>query len=67
LITNKLPLVRKLKLEEVLGFNYLTQPAKKNYKEFYFGLQRLIFRATYGFAYDGTHKVQQGFRISYGF
>ena len=67
LITNKLPLVRKLKLEEVLGFNYLTQPAKKNYKEFYFGLQRLIFRATYGFAYDGTRKVQQGFRISYGF
>ncbi|MDB5019101.1 MAG: hypothetical protein JWQ28_228 [Pedobacter sp.] len=67
LITNKLPLVRKLKLEEVLGFNYLTQPAKKNYKEFYFGLQRLIFRATYGFAYDGNKKVQQGFRISYGF
>lgn len=67
LITNKLPLVRKLKLEELLGFNYLTQPAKKNYKEFYFGLQRLIFRATYGFAYDGTRKVQQGFRISYGF
>jgi hypothetical protein len=67
LITNKIPLLRKLKLEEVLGFNYLTQPAKKNYKEFYFGLQRLIFRATYGFAYDGTKKVQHGFRISYGF
>jgi hypothetical protein len=67
LITNKIPLIRKLKLEEVLGFNYLTQPDKKNYKEFYFGLQRLIFRATYGFAYDGTKKVQQGFRISYGF
>lgn len=67
LITNKIPLLRKLKLEEVLGFNYLTQPAKKNYKELYFGLQRLIFRATYGFAYDGTKKVQHGFRISYGF
>jgi len=67
LITNKIPLIRKLKLEEVAGFNYLTQPDKRNYKEFYFGLQRLIFRATYGFAYDGTKKVQQGFRISYGF
>jgi hypothetical protein len=67
LITNKIPLLRKLKLEEVLGGNYLTQPLKKNYKEFYFGLQRLIFRATYGFAYDGSKKVQQGFRISYGF
>lgn len=67
LITNKIPLIRKLKLEEVVGVNYLTQPLKKNYKEFYFGLQRLIFRATYGFAYDGNKKVQQGFRISYGF
>jgi hypothetical protein len=67
LITNKIPLIRKLKLEEVLGGNFLTQPLKRNYKEFYFGLQRLIFRATYGFAYDGSKKVQQGFRISYGF
>lgn len=67
LITNKIPLIRKLKLEEVLGANYLTQPLKKNYKEFYFGLQRLIFRATYGFAYDGNKRVMQGFRISYGF
>jgi hypothetical protein len=67
LITNKIPLIRKLKLEEVMGGSYLTQPLKKNYKEFYFGLQRLIFRATYGFAYDGNKKVQQGFRISYGF
>ena len=67
LIMNKVPLIRKLKLEEVIGGSYLTQPLKKNYKEFYFGLQRLIFRATYGFAYDGNKKVQQGFRISYGF
>ncbi len=67
LITNKIPLLRKLKLEEVVGANYLTQPDKKNYKEFYFGLQRLIFRVTYGYAYDGNKKVQQGFRISYGF
>jgi hypothetical protein len=67
LIMNKVPLLRKIKLEEVIGGSYLTQPNKKNYKEFYFGLQRLIFRATYGFAYDGNKKVQQGFRISYGF
>ncbi|WP_432708049.1 DUF5686 and carboxypeptidase regulatory-like domain-containing protein [Pedobacter sp.] len=67
LITNKIPLLRNIKLEEVIGGSYLNQPNKKNYKEFYFGLQRLIFRATYGFAYDGNKKVQQGFRISYGF
>ncbi|PST84613.1 hypothetical protein C7T94_00290 [Pedobacter yulinensis] len=65
--TNKVPLLRKLKLEEFVGASYLTQPLKHNYAEFYFGLQRLVFRASYGFAYDGRKKVAQGFRFSYGF
>jgi hypothetical protein len=65
-ITNKIPLLRKAKLEEFIGVNYLTQPQKKNYKEFYFGLQRLVFSVSYGFAYDGNKKVDQGFRIAYG-
>ncbi|MDY0906172.1 DUF5686 and carboxypeptidase regulatory-like domain-containing protein [Pedobacter sp. CFBP9032] len=65
--TNKIPLLRKLKLQEYIGGNYLTQPDKKNYKEFYFGLERLILRASYGFSYDGNKKINQGFRISYGF
>lgn len=67
LFMNKIPMVRKLKLEELIGINYLTQPLKKNYTEYYFGLQRLVFRATYGFAYDQNRKVEHGFRISYGF
>lgn len=65
--TNKIPLLRKLKLEEFVGVNYLTQPLKTNYTEFYFGLSRLIFRASYGFAYDEKKKISQGFRFSYGF
>ncbi|WP_443946173.1 DUF5686 and carboxypeptidase regulatory-like domain-containing protein [Pedobacter sp. AW1-32] len=65
--TNKIPLLRKLKLEEYLGGSFLTQPDKKNYKEVYFGLQRLIFRVGYGFAYDGNKKIAQGIRMSYGF
>lgn len=65
--TNKVPLLRKLKLEEVVGASYLTQPVKRNYTEFYFGLQRLIFRAAYGFAYDGKTRVNHGFRLTYGF
>ena len=64
---NKIPLVRELKLEEFIGGGYLSSPEKRNYKEFYFGLQRLIFRASYGFAYDGNRKISQGFRLSYGF
>jgi len=66
LITNKLPMVRKLKLEELIGINYLTQPLKKNYTEYYFGLQRLFLRVTYGFAYDENKRVEHGFRLSYG-
>jgi len=66
-LTNKVPLLRKLKLEELVGASYLTQPVKRNYTEFYFGLQRLIFRAAYGFAYDGNKRVDHGFRLSYGF
>ena len=66
LITNKIPMVRKLKFEELIGINYLTQPLKKNYTEYYFGIQRLFLRATYGFAFDGDKRVEHGFRISYG-
>ena len=64
--TNKIPLLRKAKLEEFIGGGYLSTPDKRNYKEFYFGLQRLIFKVGYGFAYDGSKKISQGFRISYG-
>ncbi|TKC04756.1 carboxypeptidase-like regulatory domain-containing protein [Pedobacter polaris] len=63
---NKVPLLRKLKLEEFVGINYLTQPAKKNYTEYYFGIQRLGFGISYGYSYDGSKKVDQGFRIAYG-
>ncbi|WP_199136885.1 DUF5686 and carboxypeptidase regulatory-like domain-containing protein [Pedobacter sp. ASV12] len=66
-MTNKIPLLRKLKLEELVGINYLTQPQKRNYTEYYFGLQRLGFGVSYGYAYDGNKKVEEGFRISYGF
>lgn len=65
-LTNKIPLLRKLKLEEIVGFNYLTQPGKRNYKEFYFGIERLGFGLSYGYAFDGNKKTAQGFRIAYG-
>lgn len=67
LLSNKITLLRKLKLEELIGINYLTQPLKKNYTEFYFGFQSLFFRATYGFAYNGSKQTEHGFRLYYGF
>ena len=66
-ILNKIPLLRKLKLEEVVGINYLTQPEKKNYTEYYFGIQRLVFGISYGFAFDNGRRTDQGFRFSYNF
>ncbi|MET3977554.1 hypothetical protein ABIB62_000120 [Mucilaginibacter sp. UYP25] len=65
-LLNKIPLIRKLKLEEVIGANYLTTKGNPNYKEFYVGVQRLIFRVDYGISYAGNKKYIQGFRIFYG-
>ncbi len=64
-LINKIPLLRKTKLEEIVGFNYLNQPDKRNYKELYFGLERFGVGVSYGFAYNGSKKVDEGFRIAY--
>lgn len=66
-MTNKIPLFRKLKFEEFVGVNYLTQPQKRNYTEYYIGIQRLLLNVSYGWAYNGNKKVDQGFRIALGF
>lgn len=66
-ITNKLPLIRKLKLQEIAGINYLATPVLKNYSEVYFGLQYLTFRGSYGISYRDGKKADRGFRIAYGF
>jgi hypothetical protein len=65
-LLNNIPGVRSLKLEEVIGANYLTERNTNNYYEFYFGIKRLFLRFDYGFAYNGNHKVTQGIRIFYG-
>ncbi len=74
-LLNKVPFMRKFKLEEIVGASYLTQQptvgsdtrAYNSYSEFYIGLQRFIFRVDYGIAYNAQKKIHQGFRIYYGF
>lgn len=63
---NNIPFLRKLKLEEIVGANYLTEKGNMNYSEFYLGIQRLIFRVDYGVSYEGSKKYIQGIRIFYG-
>ncbi|MBK0381258.1 DUF5686 family protein [Mucilaginibacter segetis] len=65
-IFNKIPFLRKLKLEEIIGANYLTTRDNRNYREFYVGIQRLIFRVDYGVSYTDNKKYIQGIRIFYG-
>ncbi|OOQ60722.1 DUF5686 family protein [Mucilaginibacter pedocola] len=65
-LLNKVPYLRRLKLEEVIGANFLTTKGNPNYREFYVGVQRLIFRVDYGISYAGNKKYLQGFRIFYG-
>ncbi len=64
---NKIPLLRKAKLEEIVGAAYLTQPDKTDYTEVYVGIKRLIFRVDYGFSFDRNGRITQGFKIFYGF
>ncbi|WP_214072512.1 DUF5686 and carboxypeptidase regulatory-like domain-containing protein [Mucilaginibacter sp. dw_454] len=65
-LLNNIGFMRKLKLEEIIGANYLTEKNNKDYREFYVGLQRFIFRVDYGVSYAGDKKYIQGIRIFYG-
>lgn len=65
--TNKIPLFRKLRLEEVVGANYLTTDALRNYTEVYFGLQRLMLRAEFGFSWINGKSYESAFRLSTSF
>lgn len=66
-ILNKLPLVRKLKLQEIVDINYLSTPTLKNYTELGFGLQYLNFRLMYGTSLNSGSKTNSAFRLGLSF
>lgn len=66
-ITNKIPLIRKLKLQEIVDFNYLATPDLHNYYELGFGLQYLTFRVMYGTSFNSGGNVKNGVRIGVSF
>jgi len=66
-ITNKLPLIRKLKLEEILNVNYLTTPQLKNYYEVGFGLQYFGVRVMYGRSFNSSTNAASAFRVAVNF
>ncbi|MEO5642370.1 MAG: DUF5686 and carboxypeptidase regulatory-like domain-containing protein [Bacteroidia bacterium] len=63
-ILNKIPLLRRLKLTEVVGVNYLVTNDVPSYYEFYFGADKLgLIRVDFAFAYMQNAKVSAGLRI----
>jgi hypothetical protein len=62
-ITNKIPFIRKFKLQEIIDVNYLYTPNLKNYTELGFGLQYLNIRAMYGLSYNSGSNVHSAFRL----
>ncbi|GAB3936003.1 DUF5686 and carboxypeptidase regulatory-like domain-containing protein [Mucilaginibacter myungsuensis] len=60
---NKLPLIRQLKLQEILKVNYLSTPALRNYTELGFGVQYLAFRVMYAKSFNGALNAPHGIRI----
>ncbi len=65
--SNRIPQLRKLKIQELIGGGYLYQPEKGNYFEVYAGLKRLIFRADYAVSFNEFGVLNHGIKISYNF
>ncbi|RKR80939.1 carboxypeptidase-like protein [Mucilaginibacter gracilis] len=63
----RVPYIRSLNIEEVIGGSYLTQELLRSYKEYYVGLKRSVVRLDYGFSYGENLPVLQGFRFTYNF
>lgn len=66
-ITNKLPLIRKLKLQEILNVNYLSTPDLKNYFEVGVGLQYFSIRVMYGRSFNSATNAGSAFRVGINF
>jgi hypothetical protein len=62
-----IPLIRSLKIQELIGGAYLYQPQKGNYFEVYGGFKKLMFRIDYAMSFDSFGKLNQGFKLSYDF
>ncbi|MGB3467507.1 MAG: DUF5686 and carboxypeptidase regulatory-like domain-containing protein [Cyclobacteriaceae bacterium] len=66
---NKLPYVRKSKVQLVVSFNYVTTPSITGYYEFGLSLEHIlkVLRAGYYISYQDGEKVGAGMRIGVGF
>jgi len=66
-ILNKIPIIRKLKLQEIVDINYLSTPTIKNYTELGVGIQYLNFRLMYGKSFNSGSNENSAIRLGVGF
>jgi len=66
-ILNKIPLIRKLKLQEIVDINYLSTPELKNYAELGVGVQYLNFRLMYGTSFNSGSNIKSAIRLGISF
>lgn len=68
-IINKLPLIRKTRVQAVASLNYLKTSEVNNYLEFGIGLEHIfkILRVDYYLGFLSGSRVQNGFTIGVGF
>jgi hypothetical protein len=64
-IINKIPLLKKLKVQEVAGFHFLTSNRLQDYYEINFGLENVfrVMRIDYVLGYGINNKVRSGFTV----
>ena len=63
-ILNKLPLIRKLKLNEDVGVHFISTPDLPQYAEFFFGIEKLrLIRVDFVTAFSKDKQVSTGIRI----
>jgi hypothetical protein len=60
---NKIPLIRKLKLQEIVDFNYLYTPMLTKYTELGFGVQYLGFRVMYARSFNSGSNTSSAIRL----
>lgn len=59
MLSSKVPLLRKLKLEELIGIHYLHTPELRNYGELHVGLQWKMIRLMYAHSRSNTAQLNQ--------
>jgi hypothetical protein len=62
-ILNKFPLIRKLKLQEIVGVHYLSTSTLSQYVELSVGIQRLVGRVDFVTSFSENKKLGAGIRF----